>query len=587
MWLRNVLFITLVTAGTAVLAITLYPPSPRPRTARFDPALLSDPEFTSAVGAVNKAVSEGWSEADIRPAGPADDLTVIRRLSLALTGTVPSVEEIRQFEKQPQEYRVQWWVAYLLQDRRSADYLAERFARAFVGTEGGPFIIFRRRRFVLWLSDQLHEHRPYNEIVASLITAKGLWTDQPAANFITATASEATQNQPEPERLAGRVTRAFLGVRLDCAQCHNHPFESWKQQDFQRLTAFFGGTNTGLVGVYEDRGGSAGVVTDKGPLWIEVKADLEEKSLRYTYAADQAALAMAVKGTQVGSRVHVRTEKDKPTHLAKIHPDPGVPFLPELLDEDGEPRERLAKWVTHPKNGYFARATVNRIWALLFGRPMVEPIDDITTVGKVPPALQALADDFVAHDFDLRRLIHVIAETRAYRLDSRDDTQELTDVHERLWAAFPMSRMRPEQVAGALIQASSLETIDQDSHILAKLARFGNERDFVQRYGDMGDDEFDGRGGTIPQRLILMNGELISERNRPNAFGAAARIALLAPDDRKAVEIAYLAVLTRRPTEEEAEHFVTKLAGAGRERAVCMEDIYWSLLNSTEFAWTH
>lgn len=538
MWLRNVLFITLVCVGTAVLAITLYPPSPRPRTARFDPGMLRDPGFTSVVGAVNEAIADGWREADVKPAGAADDLTVIRRLSLALTGTVPSVEEIRQFEKEPPEHRVQWWVAYLLQDRRSSDYLAERFARAFVGTEGGPFIIFRRRRFVLWLSDQLHNHRRYDEIVAAMLTAKGLWTDQPAANFITATASEATQNQPEPERLAGRVSRAFLGVRLDCAQCHNHPFESWKQKDFQGLAAYFGGTRTGLVGVYDD---------------AKLKYKAQDK----------------------------KTGKES-------NPEPGVPFLPELLPEQGDLRERLAAWVTHPRNTYFARATVNRIWALLFGRPLVEPIDDITTVGTAPPALRILAADFVAHDFDLRRLIHLIAETRAYRFDSRDETQELTGDHERLWASFPMSRLRPEQVAGALIQASSLETIDQDSHIIAKLTRFGNEREFVERYGDMGDDEFDARGGTIPQRLILMNGELIQERNRPSVFSAAARIALLAPNDRKAVETAYLAVLTRRPTDEEMNHFVLKLQKVvSNERAVCMEDIYWALLNSTEFAWNH
>lgn len=537
MLLRNVLFITLICVGAAVLAITLYPPSPRPRTARFDLHAVTEPGFTSVVQAVDDAVAEGWSELDLRPAPAADDLTVIRRLSLALTGTVPSVEEIRQFEKQPSDHRVQWWVAYLLQDRRSSDYLAERFARAFVGTEGGPFIVYRRRRFTIWLSDQLAENRPYNEIVRSLITASGLWTDQPATNFLTATASEGAKNQPDPERLAGRVSRAFLGIRLDCAQCHNHPFESWKQKDFQGLAAFFGRVHTGLTGVYEDEKGD--------------------------YVA-----------------------KDKKTG-DESKPEPGVPFLTELLPKDGKRRERLAEWVTHPKNSYFARATVNRVWALMFGRPMVEPIDDITTTGVTPAALQLLADDFVTHGFDLRRLIHLIAATRAFRLDSRDETQELTDVHERVWAAFPMSRLRPEQVAGALIQASSLATIDQDSHIIAKLARFGNERDFVQRYGDMGDDEFDNRGGTIPQRLILMNGELIHERNKPGVFSAASRIAALAPNDVSAVEIAYLAVLTRRPTDEESAHFVAKLQAAARERAVCMEDIFWTLLNSTEFAWNH
>jgi hypothetical protein len=218
---------------------------------------------------------------------------------------------------------------------------------------------------------------------------------------------------------------------------------------------------------------------------------------------------------------------------------------------------------------------------------MVEPIDDLASTGEVPPALAALADDFVEHHFDLQHLVRVIAATEAFQRDSAADF-EITDGHEKVWAAFPLTRLRPEQVGGSVLQAASVETVNGDSHILVKLARYTQENEFVKRYGDTGDDEFDGRGGTIPQRLLLMNGQMVKDRTKEDLANASGRISALAPDDGKAVETAYLAVLTRRPTPEEAAHFAQRLAGTrGPERGQRLEDLYWTLVNSTEFAWNH
>ena len=126
-----------------------------------------------------------------------------------------------------------------------------------------------------------------------------------------------------------------------------------------------------------------------------------------------------------------------------------VPFLPELLPENGEPRDRLAAWVTDKDNRAFARAAVNRIWALMFGRPLVEPVDEIPLKDSLenpyPPGLETLVDDFIAHDFDLQRLIRVIAATRVFGLDSKvsGDRSPLTEKHDQHWAAFALSRLRP------------------------------------------------------------------------------------------------------------------------------------------------
>jgi hypothetical protein len=535
-WARNLLFLGLVGSGVLFLGANLFPPSLPGRTVAFDPAAYEGADFRPTVRQVNTAIRRQWTRHALRPAPKARDLAIARRLSLALTGTIPSLQEIRQFEAQPKGQRIAWYLAGIFQDRRYADYFAERLARAFVGTEDGPFLIFRRRRLVAWVSDELHANRPYDQIVRELITANGLWTDQPATNFLTVTANANKGNQPNANRLASRVSRAFLGIRLDCAQCHNHPFEPrWKQTTFQGLAAFFGQTRLGFIGIHD-------------------------KETEY-----------AIENRKTG-----RPEVIKP----------GVPFHSELLPPDGSRRERLAHWITHPNNPYFARATVNRVWALLFGRSLVDPIDDLADAADVE-VLNLLAADFAGNNYDLQRLVWVIVASDVFQRDNAAGRQ-ITEGHETYGAAFPLTRLRPEQVVGSVLQAASLETINQQSHIITKILRSLREKEFVKRYGDAGEDEFAGRGETIPQRLLLMNGILVKQTTKKSLFNAATRIGWLAPDDRRAVETAYLVLLTRRPTAREMAHFRGRLAGThGEERSQRMEDLFWVLINSTEFSWNH
>ena len=534
-WMRNLLFCGLVGGGLFTVGANLMPPRASKPVTRYDPAAYNDPTFRAAVDQVDDAFRQQWAADKLQPAPPAADLLVARRLSLGLMGVVPSLEEIRQFEALPAEERLPWWLDHILQDRRFDDYFAERLARAYVGTEDGPFIFYRRHRFVTWLDEQLAHNRPYDELVRDLIADEGLWTDKPATNFVSVTVHPDKQNQPDPVRLAGRVTRAFLGIRLDCAQCHNHPFAEWKKADFEGLSAFFGQTHLGFTGIYDGA----------GEYIVEDRKTQEQKTV-----------------------------------------EPKVPFNPELLPEHGTRRQRLAGWVTNPKNPYFARAAVNRVWALLFNRPLVEPVDNLQSSDPIHPALQILADDFTAHRYDLRRLIRVVASCQAFRLDSASDGDD-GEAREKGWALFPLTRLRPDQVAGGVQQAASVATNDAEANVLFRLIRYTQERDFVTRYGDSGEDEFDGRTGTIPQRLLMMNGVLVGEKIKESPFNASTRIAWMAPDDPRAVETAYLAVLSRRPTAAEAEHFEAELADNHRTHAQRLEDLYWALINSTEFSWNH
>lgn len=549
MWPRNLLFVSLcVVALTALAASLLHIEQPEAPAGLIVGRYEQD-AYRDVVQQIDAEWQEHWLKANLEPAPRADDLTIARRLALSLTGTVPSFEEIRRLEELPSEQWMEWQLSSLLEDQRYADYFAERLARAYVGTENGPFLAFRRRRFLVWLAECLHENVSYDKIVRPLICDDGLWTDSPAVNFVTVTLDQNNNGQPDPIRLAGRTTRAFLGVRIDCLQCHDDNMERLNlgtedapreglQTDFHRLAAFFSETQSSLFGV----------------------DDNNKEAYKYTYLGE-----------------------DEETIVPAI-----PPFSEELLPEEGTRRQQLAQWVTHPENKPFARAIVNRVWAMMFGKPLVEPIDDIPLSGEYPPGLETLAADFTAHQYDLQRLIRVIAGTQVYQRDSRADFQ-VEQKHEDAWAVFPLTRLRPEQMAGGIIQSASLKTIDANSHIFAKLGRFGSQTEFIKRYGDTGEDEFDERAGTIAQRLLMMNGELVKNRSKKDLVNnAATRIATLSPTNEKAVETAYLSVLTRRPSAAELEHFSARLKDTKDDaRSECLEDLYWVLFNSTEFSWSH
>jgi len=603
---RHLLLLALVPVGAIAVVASLFPtalPEHWQGADRAAAAMRQDADAQRTLKALNDLFAQHWKELGIQPAPRADDLTVMRRLSLALTGTIPSLEEIRMVQRVAASNKdfdaadfdvIAWWTAGLLSDPRSSDYVAERFARAFVGTGDGPFLIYRRRRFVSWLADELRENRPYDQIVQKLIASDGLWTSEPSTNFITVSVNAGMEGRgPDETKLAARVYRAFLGIRIDCAQCHNHPFAHWKQEDFHDLAAFFGRTEQSFTGIREGNGKY---------VWVKHQPS----------AMDGSAVETMLRTTDRDENEEESPPDASPDEeleqkkLLASDPNarvgtPRVPFYPELLSEKGNARQRLAGWVTHPRNKAFARATVNRVWALMFGKPIIEPVDDIPFEAPTDPAdsqyfsmrvLDLLADDFATRGFDLRRLIQLIAQSEPLVRDRTEDPAWSDAELERAldaWAVFRTTRLRPEQVSGALLQACSVQTIDHESHIVFRLQRSAEQSGFVQRYGDEGEDELLFHSGTIPQRLLMLNGELVKDRTQPNpVLNAATHVAMLAPDDKTAIESVYLSVLTRLPTPEEAEVFRSRLANKkGNARQIALEDMYWSLLNSTEFSWNH
>jgi hypothetical protein len=495
-----------------------------------------------------------WQDDQIPAADDASELAVLRRLSLALHGTIPSLEELRQFQSDSGDNRLERWTQRLLDDSRYATYFAERLGRALVGAEEGPFLAFRRDRFHAWLADQLAANQPWDRIVTALVTSRGLPTGSPETNFITIAQIDGDIDE---QVLAGRTIRAFLGQRIDCAQCHDHFFDPrWKQTHFQGLAAFYAPARFTPLGI-----------DDNLEQTFQVSDDSDSDSTRVV--------------------------------------EPQVPFGQQWLPADGTPRQRLARWLTDPRNLRFDRAIVNRVWGQMFGRPFFSPVDDLPDpADTATAALDLLAQDFRTHRRELKWLVHAIAASRPFRLDSRTPNTDssTTDTlapselspdelrrREDAWAVFPLIRLRPEQVIGSMLQAASIKTIDRHSHLFTRARRFFGEQDFVEDYGDLGDEELAEQVGTIPQALLRMNGQLSRELIRSEAFTATRSIArATVGNDPLCLATCFETCLGRKPRAQEQAVFGQWLADTrGRNREQAVEDIFWILFNSPEFSWNH
>lgn len=500
-----------------------------------------------AVSGVNHVFATTWAEQHLEPAAPADSLTVLRRLSLALVGTIPSLEEIRQFESDTSPDRLHQWTVRLLSDPRFNDYFAERLTVALVGEHTSQDPDFSRTRLEAWVSERLAAGAPYDELVRQLIAEDGPPTSHRAANFITA---ELVAGESSANRLAARSARTFLGQRIDCAECHDHPFDDWKQADFQGLAAWFAQVRQVPTGI-----------TDDADLQYEVE--------------------------------------DRKT-LGKYVVEPRVPFGAEWLGEHAERRRRFANWITHADNERFWRAIANRVWGLMFGRPFVSPVDALPDPSFADSATQSapntqlldvLAADLREHGGDLRRLVLVIASSKPFLLASSystpvtdEELQPLLDT----WAVFPLVQLRPEQFARSLLQAETLRPLPPEPNIVARVHRLKRLYQYLDQTGRLGETELDERTESISQTLRRMQGRFVRESSRANWSHAAGQIAVMSTDSTACLEACYLVCLGRRPTSKEQQHFLSEFEGRGlKAKARVVEDIFWTLFNSPEFGWNH
>lgn len=579
----------------------------------------------SLASRIDVALAATWAEKRVEPAPDVDDLTFMRRVWLDLLGTIPSLEEVRALEARPEApgaARRAWLVDRALADPRSSAQIAERLARIAVGKGSKPDdLLYRRRRLVDWLSAQVARRRPWDAIVRDLITADGLSTATPATNFIIS-------QDKDPMKLAARTARAFLGVRIDCAQCHDHPFADWKQTDFEGLAAFFARLEKDAAVVRDVPRGELelDLLSARGAVGAEAAVDSAAPAMAMGMAPAMAG-ADATEEEEAEEAAPGATEaspaKPEPKKKYRVVPRrgrrdagplappagkrwvaPAAPFQAELLPAGfpGLPaaaapppamnrRQALAAWVTDPRNDYFARALANRLWAWLVGRGLVEPLDELDTGAPWSrPLLDLLARAAIEERFDLEPLLRGVLLSRAYRVGSAVEGDEAAAT--AVAAAWTLEPLRADQLGAAVVQATSPWTWDGRRALLLRFARSVQLTEWADRHGGDPDAET-AEDETLLQRLHLMNGKLLAERTKDDdIFAPTTRLPLLAPTDRDAVDAAFLMVLTRRPTDEEAAPWLARLAqtwptnkARDQGRAAATSDLLWALCNTTEFAW--
>jgi hypothetical protein len=349
-----------------------------------------------------------------------------------------------------------------------------------------------------------------------------------------------TSRELKPEELAASTSRAFLGTQVQCAQCHDHPFDRWKQRDFWGLAAFFGR----LQSVQSRRSATSQLLDgEQGEIKLPGSEEVvPPRVLGGEASGDEAA---------------------------------------------GTRRQRLVQWLTWPENPFVARAAVNRVWAQLFGRGLVEPVDDmgIHNPPSHPELLDELAAYFVRTGYDLRALIRTLAATRAYQLSSQ--TQGGSDRPE-LFARMAIKSLTGEQLYDSLLEATRRRQAPISAPQVS-FRRLDPERSaFLARLRTPGRRLAEYEGG-IPQALTLMNGATMHQGT--DLAQSDLLIALDAPffTTQGRVEALFLQALSRPPDAAELARFVSHVerASSGTERRRALGDVLWAILNSAEFGLNH
>lgn len=480
-----------------------------------------------------------WQERKVQPAPAVDDATFLRRVYLDLQGTIPSVAQTRDFLANEAAYKREDLVERLLKESaglraadRSAEHLARVWRRVLVPGNGpGAGMAIQMDP---WLKSQFSDNVHYDEFARKLLTAKpDALANQTTPGPFTPPSGPLAFYQAvggTPESLANAFTRVFLGVRIGCAQCHNHPFADWKQEDFWGVAAFFAGARSG-----------------PGMSLQEVK-------------------------------------------LTKIKPENGskeydARFLwgdePKFPD-DKTPREVLAEWMVSPQNPNFASTAVNRVWQYLCGRGMTVSVDDLDQANaEERRILDDLAKLFVAADHDIRWLITGVCQSQVYQRASVAPGKE-KETTATAPGTRPLKTLLPEQVFDSLEQALALPVSRADNGPRHN----GQMNQLLTRLNEsLGTTPEEFRGG-IPQTLLLMNGQLTAKAtdlNESRTLRAVVDAPFLKTEQK--LDTLYLAAFTRLPSDEERQFLLDHVRQYNdkQKQKEAFAEIFWSLLNSPEF----
>jgi ferric-dicitrate binding protein FerR (iron transport regulator) len=508
------------------------------------------PRDPAPIAAAIDAELDRRLKADRIPASPqADDAEFLRRACLDLIGRIPTRRRAEAFLASKDLNKRRELIDELLASPDYGRHFATLWRNRIVpdnkGVKKAP-----SDTFTPWLAAQLNANRDWNAIVADLLMAEGPLASSPQSAFLLANAENF---QPQPNQVAGAVAQLFWGVQLRCAECHNHPFAHWKQDDFWGTAAFFGRLRfTGFKG--------------RSPALTETADPVEAggKKAKGIPAPAMRGLAIVIPagaGLKAGTAVRAR-------FLGGAAP---------ALDESKPLRPAFAAWATSGDNPYFARAAVNRLWAHLFGRGLVNPVDafDETNPPTHPELLRRLTQELVASRFDLKHLIRCIALSKAYGRTSRPVAGNERDTTHFSHPAVKV--LTAEAFFDSLAVVAAVDKNEPWGKGSGKGLVGGSREEFVRFFRARGAEPTEYSQG-IPQVLRLLNGPLL-ERGAPIVDQLVATGA--GPEE--ALDALFLTALSRRPRAAEVKALSAYLqrrkdAGEG------YRGVLWILLNSSEFA---
>jgi len=462
----------------------------------------------------------GWS------AAPAcSDFEFLRRASLDLTGAAPTASEVLEFVRAADSPdKRSKLVERLLNSPLAAAHLAETWAGWMLTEDDLLQQQPGQDGLKRWLRDRFAENLRYDRLVSDLLVSTGPPQAGPTAFFVAL--------EGKPEKIAAKTARVFLGLQLDCAECHDHPFDKWTQRDFWGFAAYFAQISAGDV--------------------MSMQASVE------------------LVDTQEG-------EVLLPGHDEVVPPKALVQTGFSGLDS-GTRRQQLTLWLTAKENPFVARAAVNRVWSLLFGRGLIEPVDDMRNLEMAshPQLLRELSEHFADSGYDLRGLIAILAKTQAY---SRSGLHENGLVPEGSYATMPVKPLTEKQLVNVLSQVARQVTGEQDAQLQATLTR---------QLGKLRGDGNEAALGMV-SALVTLHGDVFDRVSRDESSRLLKALEAPHLDPRQKMRWLFLATLSREPTQAEYQALSGAIPADDADAATLrawQSDLLWALINSTEFAMT-
>lgn len=509
---------------------------------------------------IDEHTATAWTREGLQPAPLTSDAEFLRRVSLDLTGTIPTAEQTRQFLKDPDSAKRAALIDRLLNDPRFAQHQADLWDLVFFGRNPPGYETDKRAGFQNWLRQQFADNVSYRDWARQILKAEGNSAEHGPPMFFV-------QYRSQPEDASEAVSQIFLGVQLQCARCHDHPFEPWKQVDFYGMAAFLSRLDVVNLGKKED-------------LSMFVIGEKSTGDILFTGPASQATPGK--KGEPVKPRFLLGEALDEPPL-----PDGFKDVKFEDKKQPPKPvfsrKDQLADWITDPaRNPYFARAITNRVWAQFLGRGLVHPVDNMSPSNgpSHPELLNHLTQSLIDHQFDLKGYIRELCLSRTYQLSSAGITGEPSP----RW--FEHGRTRPlsaEELADSWRVATGF--VPPESNGKKAPGRFHPlEGGYMLRFfGQPNSGAGDFQGG-LQEHLYLNNGPLGNLiQSGTGSFLASLCDKSATLGDR--VDVLFLSVLNRHPVEEERLRFCAFLAdGNSQDR---WRTAIWVLLTCSEFRFNH